>query len=62
MFFHAFISIPFLKAKRMSSLLYTVAYSTKLYQSSSRNAVSGPSNFSKDETNLPTFSCLPAAP
>ena len=53
---HAFISIPFLKVKRMSSLLYTVAYSTRLYQSSSLNSVSGPSRFSRAETNLPIFS------
>ena len=53
---HAFISIPFLKVKRMSSLLYTVAYSTRLYQSSSLNFVSGPSSFSRAETNLPIFS------
>lgn len=56
LYFHALTSIPFLKVKRMSSLLYTVAYSTRLYQSSSLNFVSGPSICSRQETNRPIFS------
>lgn len=49
--FQTFIPIPSLKVKRMSSLLYTVAYPTRLYQSSSQNAVSKPSIYSRQETN-----------
>ena len=55
-FFYAFISIPFLKVNRISSRLYTVAYSTRLYQSSSLNSVSGPSLFSSSARNLSVFS------
>ena len=58
----SFIFIPFLKVKRRPSLLYTVAYSTRLYQSSAQNAVIGPSSFSKAETNLRIFPVSPAAP
>lgn len=55
-FFYAFISIPFLKVKRISSRLYTVAYSTRLYQSSSLNSVNGPSLFSSSARNRSVFS------
>jgi hypothetical protein len=48
---YGLISIPFLKVKRISSQLYTVAYSTRLYQSSSLNSVSGPSLFSSSVRN-----------
>ena len=54
-FFYAFISIPFLKVKRISSRLYTVAYSTRLYQSSSSNSVSEPSLFSSSARNRSVF-------
>lgn len=54
-FIHTLTSIPFLKVKRISSQLYTVAYSTRLYQSSSSNSVSEPSFFSSSVRNRPVF-------
>ena len=40
----------------MSSLLFTVAYSIRLYHASSRNAVMGSSIFSRSARNVSTFS------